>query len=421
MILPTVDQKPILRIACFAYAEKSAGSVSSANFLMLRALLERGHEIDFFNKRTFIYPKELLEFPNFRYVDCYNELGERAYHLSTRFKSQAVRYLCGRVTHKTFVRKIVRSMRRDHASRRYDLQLSMGTTAFGRVGDVPVISWTQGPPMTDGRSIPRHRSQLVQLCGRRSYLQLSAFAKWRSTFGLPRFANSDYFITGSQWSRTAIQQYGIDADKTIAIPYPIDLEQFTTSLRATSKEEIFVLWLGRVVPRKRLDLFLDACSLLIERGFPLRIKIIGGFSFVPGYKQLIDRFKYPERLVYQSSIDRAQVNQLMSETDLVLQPSEEEDFASTPAEALACGVPVVLGKTNGTADYVDDAAEMFDEYTPQSVAVAVEKMIARLRTDPAGIARKARAAAEQHFQLSHVVDQLESLLYRVASPKAVSR
>jgi len=47
MTLPATETRKPLRIACFAYAEKKAGSISSANFLMLRAMLDRGHEIDF--------------------------------------------------------------------------------------------------------------------------------------------------------------------------------------------------------------------------------------------------------------------------------------------------------------------------------------------------------------------------------------
>jgi len=409
----TLSSAP-LRIACYALAAEDIGSVVSANYLMLRELLERGHEIDFFNKQSYVYPKGLFSYRNFRYIESYDAWGDRTFQAASKIPLSLAHHLGGKVTHRTFTSLVTRNMRREQLSRHYQVQLTLGTTAFGRIPGVPVISWPQGPPMTDGRSIPRHRRQIIELCGRSSYLQLRAYALWRGTFGLPAFGNSDYFITGSQWSRSGIQSYGVAADKTLALPYPIDLQEFHPGAVRPLPEEPSVLWLGRVVPRKRLDLFLDAGALLIERGVKLRIKIIGGFAFVPGYKQLIDRFKYPDRLTYQPSIERAKVRQLMHETDVILQPSEHEDFASTPAEALACGVPVVLGKTNGTADYVDDAGEIFDEYTPASVAEALEKMLSRIRQNPAETASRARAAAERHFDLHHIVDQLEGLLHRVA-------
>ena len=43
------------------------------------------------------------------------------------------------------------------------------------------------------------------------------------------------------------------------------------------------LWLGRIVPRKRLDLFLAGSELAIRQGVDLRLTIVGGVGFIPGY------------------------------------------------------------------------------------------------------------------------------------------
>lgn len=419
MVSPECSKRLPLRLACFAYAEEHAGSVSSANYLMVRALLERGHEIDFFNKRSFINPIELRAYPSFRYVDCKDGFGEAVHQWTNAIPLAACRAVGGQILHRTFARSIVNAMAREHRSRNYDVQLSLGEAAFGRMGSVPVVSWLQGPPMTDGKSIRTRRQEIIQNCGYRAYVQFRVFSLWRSRIGLPPLRASDLIIVGSKWSHDNIGQFGVPAEKCVSLPYPIDLQAFGKRTSFVPSDEPVILWLGRVVPRKRLDLFLDACALLIDRGIRVRLKIIGGFAFVPGYKKLLDRFKYPERLKYVHAMDRTRVAELMRQTDLVLQPSEDENFASTPAEALACGVPVVLGRTNGTADYVDDAAEIFEEYTPASVAAATEKMLGRLRADPNGMAHLARAAAERHFDLARVVDQLESHLYHVVSSSTV--
>ncbi len=112
------------------------------------------------------------------------------------------------------------------------------------------------------------------------------------------------------------------------------------------------LWLGRSEPRKRLDLLLEAYGLLLQGRQDVRLKIIGGFVWASGYKQLIDRFEYPEYLKYQPSIDRAKVPELMAQCDMLIQPSEGENFGFSVAEALCCGLPVIVGPTNGTKDFI---------------------------------------------------------------------
>ena len=37
---------------------------------------------------------------------------------------------------------------------------------------------------------------------------------------------------------------------------------------------------------------------------------------------------------------------------MLAQPSDEENFGSSVAEAQACGLPVIVGATNGNADYL---------------------------------------------------------------------
>ncbi|CAN5415247.1 hypothetical protein BH10PLA1_BH10PLA1_03440 [soil metagenome] len=407
-----------LRIACFAFAEEHSGSVSSANFLMLRELLKRGHQIDFFNKRTFLYPEALTQFPNFRYVDTHNKIGEFLSQWLNKIPTPITRFIAGRIDARTFARIVVLAMRREHREKPYDLQLFLGITSYGRLANIRTVSWVQGPPMTDGYSIPRHKQQIVQLCGRLMYLQLRAYAWWRGMIGLPPLRNSDYFITGSSWSCGELAKFGVARERAFAIPYPIDLEAFVPNRPPALPDEPSVLWLGRIVPRKRLDLFLNAAEMLIERGVKLRLTIIGGFAFVPGYRKLIDAFKFPDRLTYKPSIERTNVCQLMSQTDLVLQPSECEDFASTPAEALACGVPVVIGPTNGTRDYTDNAAIVFDRYDATSVADAVEQMLKQIRQAPAEVADRSRATAERHFRLAGIVDQLEAILYDALPAKS---
>jgi len=405
-----LTQRRPLRIACFGFAEEHSGSVSSANFLILRELLKRGHQVDFFNKRSFLYPEALTKFANFRYVDTDNPIGAKITGWFLKLSNPVNRFIAGRINDASFTRVVIRTMRREHRAKPYDLQLFLGTTSYGRIEGIRTVSWVQGPPMTDGYSVYKHRAKIIALCGRLYYWPLQMFAWCKGLVGLPDFRQSDVIICGSRWACTQMEKFGVNAGRLHGLPYPIDLQEFIPAPKEAT-DGFHLLWLGRIVPRKRLDLFLDAAEILIARGLNLRVTVIGGFPFARGFQKLIDRFRYPQRMNYAASIDRREVRALMQTVDVVVQPSESENFASTPAEALACGVPVVLGPTNGTRDYTDGAAIVFDRYDAASVADAVNQMLDLIRQNPKEVADRSRAAAERHFQLAGIVDQLEAILY----------
>jgi glycosyltransferase involved in cell wall biosynthesis len=256
-----------LRIACYGFADSQAGSVSTAGNFILRQLLARGHRIDFFNKSSFVRPRDLEGLANYQYIDVPTPRFDRLMQNWPRWGGEILRHLIGQIAHRVFAGGIMREMRRRHAEQPYDVQLWLGDWAWGRLRDVPVVSWVQGPPETDARSIVRHKRQFRELCGLRSYLPLRAYAAYRGTVGLPRFDHTDLFIVGSAWSREFLSGYGISPEAIHALPYPTDLKQFSPADdEAPAADRPTVLWLGRTVPRKRLDLFLGACAQLIQGG-----------------------------------------------------------------------------------------------------------------------------------------------------------
>ncbi|MFN9913542.1 MAG: hypothetical protein ACK53L_13205, partial [Pirellulaceae bacterium] len=62
-----------MKIAATGFVSLEAGSVASANVIILKSLLERGYSIDFFSKPSFVDPRPVVEnLPNFRFYDCTN-------------------------------------------------------------------------------------------------------------------------------------------------------------------------------------------------------------------------------------------------------------------------------------------------------------------------------------------------------------
>lgn len=391
-----------MRIAVTGYVSAQAGSVASANALLLRGLLGRGCELVFFSKASFVDPRPAVgEHPAFTFVDVDNRLADRARAKLSRIP--VLGFLAGQIDSLTYNHLLVERMREHHAQRPFDLILWLGEYARGRVAHAPSISFAQGPPGTDARSILQRFTEISRLAGNIRAWRWRILAQLRlSRLGLPPLGLSDHIIVGSNQSRQVLRDlYGFPDQRIHCLPYPIDLDLFRPA--PEPHPELRCLWLGRIIPRKRLDLFLDGSAEAIRRGLDLRLTIVGGIGFVPGYEKLIAAFPFPDRLTWIPSLPREQVPDLLHRHDVLAQPSDEENFGSSVAEAQACGLPVIVGHTNGNADYLCARDLHLADDRPETFAAA---LLAPSNSD-IGLSRQ---CAEQHFSLSLITGRLIELL-----------
>lgn len=403
-----------MKLAVSGYVSAQEGSVASANSLLLRSLLDDGHEVDFFSKPSFVDPRPCIgENERFRFV-CTDNVGPDRFRARVQ-KVPLLGFLACRWDCATYERLLLKQMRQEHQTRRYDLCLWLGDYVPGRVKNLPMISFAQGPPGTDARSIVSRYNEIRKLAGPRKALQWLMLARLRlSSIGLPGLKHSDHIIVGSaQSKKTLTDVYGVNEARVSTLPYPIDLNMFRPAVESDATHpELRVLWLGRIIPRKRLDLYLQGLEIAIRQGLRVKATIVGGTGFVPGYDKLIDSFPFPDRLSWIRSLPRTQVPELLRQHDVLAQPSDEENFGSSVAEAQACGLPVIVGHTNGNADYLCERDIHLADDRPETFAKALLRLGGHLPEAP----MKSRALAERHFDLGNVTRRITQILQAALRP-----
>lgn len=421
-----------MKLAVSGFVSEQAGSVASANALLLRELLARGHEIHFFSKASFVDPRPAVgKLPGFRFFDVTN-VGPDQWRRRVE-KVPFVGFAAGRLDAWTYNQMLLQEFARNHAVEKYDLCFWMGDYARGRTPGLATVCFVQGAPGTDARSVLRQSAEVKRLAGPTAALKWQIMARIRlSRLGLPPFKNVDHFIVGSSQSkRTLHSLYGIPDERISSLPYPIDLELFhletpersvetaEAQSGATSGDKarlgLRICWLGRIVPRKRLDLFLEAAALAIREGIDLRLTIVGGVGFIQGYEKMIEAFPFRDRLTWKKSVPRQEVPSLLRAHDVLVQPSDEEDFGSSAAEAQACGLPVIVGRTNGNADYLCSRDVHLKDDRPETLASVYREMSSQKTRGHWGDPAISRQCAEKHFSLDSVATSLINILKAAAS------
>ncbi|MEI6278411.1 MAG: glycosyltransferase [Verrucomicrobiae bacterium] len=399
-----------LKIAATGFVSRQAGSVASANALLLRALLDQGCEVHFFSKASFVDPRPAAGgHAGFQFTDVDNRITD-----TIRARTERVP-IVGMLTRMLDVfrynRMVVQAIQREHDRAPFDVCVWFGDYARGRVPGLPTVSFAQGAPGTDARSVLRRFPEIVRVAG------AAAAWKWRllallrlSRAGLPRMKFSDLIIVGSSQSRATLSKdFRIPESRTASVPYPIDLETFRPGPASPTGPRKRCLWLGRIIPRKRLDLFLDGLARAAGSGADIGATIVGRVGFVPGYEKLIAAFPFPERLAWIPSVPRGEVPGLMRAHDVLIQPSEEEDFGSSVAEAQACGISVIVGRTNGNADYLCAADISLRTDDPGELAEAIIAITSRPHPSP----EISRTFAESTFDKATIAARFTELLVNV--------
>jgi glycosyltransferase involved in cell wall biosynthesis len=400
-----------MKLAVHGFLADGAGSGAGAFPLLLRTLLERGHLVHFFGIPEFTEPKSLVRFPLYRFVPLASPAVETLWRIARALPTQYPSALCSQVTHLMYQRETVRLIEADRAHADYDLILCTDAQALWP-SRLPTLCWPQSPPHTEAAAL-RTRDlvpSVIRNVGVGHYTAIQLFYAYRRVVARAALGVSDVYLIASEWARRAWEEFGAPRERLRKIAYPIDLSGFAEVPSLTSNERpVSFLWLGRAVPRKRLDLFLAAFELFHRRVPSARARLVGNLLEDSYAKRVLEPYLDHPAIRVEAPWERARVPQLFGEVDVLVQPSQNENFGFSVAEALAAGRPIVLGPSNGTSDYTGQAGFRFAEYEPSSIADAMERAHAAVIRSGPDLTRAAREAAVRHFTIDTVADRFSEL------------
>jgi glycosyltransferase involved in cell wall biosynthesis len=287
------------------------------------------------------------------------------------------------------------------------------------------MCWPQSPPQTEGSAlrVPVVARAAIRSQGIIRYASTQLFYGYRWVLARAALAATDIFVCGSTWARDEWRRFGADAAALRTLAYPIDLDAFAETPPVGARRDcVTFLWLGRAVPRKRLDLFLAGFELLVRRRPEARARLVGNLMNDPFATRLLEPYENHPAISIEGAVEHARVKQLFTEVDVVVQPSQNENFGFSVAEALAAGRAVVLGPTNGTRDYTGEGGFEFADYRPELVADAMERAFAAVRAEGPNLSIRARASAREHFDIERITPAFAELCSEaVARGRARSR
>jgi glycosyltransferase involved in cell wall biosynthesis len=197
---------------------------------------------------------------------------------------------------------------------------------------------------------------------------------------------ADHIITVSQFSKNDIvARYHVDPEKVSVIDEAprdefrlMNVEECRqTILTKYGITHPFLLYVGRVNPRKNLMRLVEAFTVLRRRGMAHKLVIVGKQDWAA--EQLVRRVKelsLEDAVVFTGYVEWDDVPIFYNAAELLAFPSICEGFGAPVLEAMACGVPVVTSYGSSLEEVAGEAAVLADPFSVTSIADAIEKVLA---------------------------------------------
>ena len=180
----------------------------------------------------------------------------------------------------------------------------------------------------------------------------------------------------------------------------------------------FLLFLGRIHPKKGCDTLIQAFARVAEVAGELELVFVGPDS--TQWRSNLERLALTQgvsdRLTWLSALDGDAKWGAFHAAEAFVLPSHQENFGIAVAEALGCGLPVLItNKVNIWREIRSSGAGLVDADSIEGVTNLLLSWIGMDLNERVRMGRNARACFLAHFEIGGAVDSLLAVITRALS------
>jgi glycosyltransferase involved in cell wall biosynthesis len=176
--------------------------------------------------------------------------------------------------------------------------------------------------------------------------------------------------------------------------------------------EPILLFLGRLIPRKGADILIDAFAEACPDSGRL---VIAGPEGEPGYQKVLSKRAreagVESRVIFAGAVYDDEKAAVLADSDIFVLPSKYENFANSVAEAMACGIPVIITDACGIRSLVEGRAGLVISPEREALTAAIATLISDRTTYQRFQAGCRAAAAELGWE--RLSEQMEGYYSKV--------
>lgn len=193
--------------------------------------------------------------------------------------------------------------------------------------------------------------------------------------------------------------HAVDPDVPVQlIPNGVDLAAFQPGPALPDDGPLEVVCVARLIERKGQHHLIEAVQRLHAEGVAVRLRLVGTGDSQQEYEALAERLGVAQQVHFAGYVPREAIAAEYAAAHVFALPSFCEGMSIAALEAMATGLPVVLSRTGGTAELLDDGVQglSFD----WADVTTLTAHLRRLATDRAMARQMGLAARERALRFS---------------------
>jgi glycosyltransferase involved in cell wall biosynthesis len=183
--------------------------------------------------------------------------------------------------------------------------------------------------------------------------------------------------------------------KITLIPNGVDLTMFPPGLPIPDGGPFRILCVGRQIEHKGQRYLIEAVKKLTEKGVEVELDLVGTGDAEPDNQVLAKQLKVADRVHFPGYVPREEIHRYYASAHVFALPSYNEGMSVATLEAMAAGLPIVITRTGGTSDLVEDGVNglIFDWPDVETLTAHLQRLaLNRALARQLGAASRARAA-----------------------------
>jgi glycosyltransferase involved in cell wall biosynthesis len=304
----------------------------------------------------------------------------------------------------------------EHRRRRYDAVYQLSQTELFLLGRLrrwapPIVVH---PCVHAAGELRWHRLEsayALQAERRSVHLLMRAILKFRSQVQPYELARADLVLGLSERFNDLLHQdYGVPRSKLRVVRSPVDINHFSPNGSERRNSPRTILFISRISVRKGVPEVISLSHQLDDLAGSVRLLVIGGPTLWSDYVRHLDDLN-PAIGQYVGGVPTEELPTLMRSATMLIVPSRYEPGSIATAEALACGLPVVLSDEVGNAEVVSGPhVRIHRAGDLTELEASVRSLLAAVEADESALRASARANAEREFSAEGAVSRLLEMI-----------
>lgn len=201
------------------------------------------------------------------------------------------------------------------------------------------------------------------------------FGRWQECQNL-RLYRRVPFWTASESTKTMLEALGVR--RIQLIPYGVHTRPLASLPAKPLERPLRLAVVSRLAPNKRIDHALRAVRILLDEGFPVRLKVVGTGVDEPGLRAAARALELGTAVTFTGALPETEKDAVLREAHLLLHTSLREGWGLNVIEANALGTPAVVYPTPGLVESTlhDQTGVVTADERPATLASAIRELAA---------------------------------------------